>query len=194
MDSFDRSAEDQLNLVNTLLLATRDRDDVVALLGNHELSYLKEGMRCSGYEYTKQLLVNHIKADMLRQFKTHLWLDDTTLVTHAGATSQLFPELEDVKTSLSEGSPRLYYIGRARGGMAPAGGIFWCDYWSEFQPVEGLTQIVGHSAYRPQGELPGIVMHSDCFNVDCLDRAPELLTVDTDDPESTVFEYITLGE
>ena len=38
--------------------------------------------------------------------------------------------------------------GRGRGGTGRVGGLDWLDWSSEFVPIEGLNQIVGHSS-RP---------------------------------------------
>jgi hypothetical protein len=35
--------------------------------------------------------------------------------------------------------------GRGRGGPARVGGVDWLDWTTEFQPISGLNQIVGHS-------------------------------------------------
>jgi hypothetical protein len=36
--------------------------------------------------------------------------------------------------------------GRGRGGPARIGGLVWLDWNTEFTPIEGLNQIVGHSS------------------------------------------------
>ena len=53
-------------------------------------------------------------------------------------------------TKLGEGSliyPMLNYfgIGTARGGTLKKGGLLWQDWFEEFEPIEGLNQIVGHT-------------------------------------------------
>jgi len=192
VDSFDRSKKDQITIVKLLLKAVQEREDVTALIGNHELSYLREGMQCSGYASGTKYHMVHLKKDILRYFKRHLYLEEGLLATHAGASAHLFTDKEDVRNALENDDPRLYYIGSVRGGAQTHGGIFWCDYWREFSRVEGLTQIVGHSSHRPEGKDRGIVVEQDCFNIDCLDRVEQVLIVDTTEETETTFEIIDL--
>jgi hypothetical protein len=66
-----------------------------------------------------------------------------------------------------------YYAGRSRGGPKKGGGIVWLDFKQEFQPIEGLKQIVGHT-YHKNGRvnphhLDGNVNPADCDNL-CIDN------------------------
>jgi len=183
VDSFDRSVEDQLNLVGILLDAVEQREDITCLLGNHELSYLKSGMRCSGFSPVTSTHLIHLKTDMLKYFKTHMYITDDILCTHAGGTAHVFDSKEELKECLQADDPCLYDIGRFRGGSARYGGVFWCDFWSEYTPVGGLTQIVGHSAHRPSSDTRGVTYKTGCYNIDCLQHSKELLTYDTDTEE-----------
>ena len=38
--------------------------------------------------------------------------------------------------------------GVARGGRQPVGGIIWLDWRYEFEPIQGLNQIVGHTEFQ----------------------------------------------
>lgn len=190
VDSFTESTENMLKCVKTLLEAS-EREDVTVLLGNHELSYLKEGMKCSGHRGTTRYGMVHLKDEILSKFKTHFWLTTDILATHAGASGSLFSNIEELKQALDEDNKKLYNIGSARGGWSPVGGIFWCDYWDEFEELEGLTQIVGHSSYRPEGQPKGIGKQNNCFNIDCLDRIEEVLIVDTD--KEDVFKIVNFN-
>src|SRR5579884_1737568 len=51
-------------------------------------------------------------------------------------------------------------VGRARGGRAECGGIFWCD-WNELE--SNIPQVVGHT---PQGDAPVLGRWSSAWNVD----------------------------
>ena len=44
-----------------------------------------------------------------------------------------------------------YQVGSSRGGRFRAGGIVWCDFDHEFQPIEDLRQIVGHTSQYMTG-------------------------------------------
>jgi hypothetical protein len=39
----------------------------------------------------------------------------------------------------------LLQCGRGRGGIARVGGVVWADWNTEFVPIEGLNQVVGHT-------------------------------------------------
>jgi len=179
VDSFDRSIEDQIKVLKLVLTSCETRNDVYGLIGNHELSYIKDGMRCSGWAFETKSHIRHLEKRMKDSLLSHFFLEEDILITHAGATAQLFDDVQDVRDALEVDHEDLYTIGASRGGWKPAGGIFWCDFWAEFRPIEGLTQIVGHSAYRPVGQESGIVLRDNCYNIDCLDRVKEVLTYDS---------------
>ena len=186
VDSFDRSMEDQIAIVKMLLSAVIERDDVTCLIGNHELSYIKSGMECSGRRSTTKYIMRNLKTSILRHFKRHLYLDDNLLVTHAGASANCFKDREELDECLGNDGVKLYNIGFARGGYSFWGGIFWCDFWREFKEMEGLIQIVGHSAHRPEGEDEGIVLRNNCYNIDCLDRVTQVLEVEINEDSSVI--------
>ncbi len=179
VDSYDRSVGNQVSIVQELLQSCRDRDDVTCLLGNHELSYMMNKMQCSGHKYATKVHMDLLIPEIETTFKTHLYITAGVLVTHAGATQQMFPNKEYLRNCLTTNADMLYHIGRARGGTNKVGGIFWCDYWEEFEPIPNLIQIMGHTAHRPHGEPRGIVMRDNAINIDCLDRVREVLIVET---------------
>jgi len=180
-DSFTHGRKKQKKVLSALVHAVKTREDVTCLLGNHEWSYLKEGMQCSGYSGSFHRSISIRYPELRTLFKKHFYIPDIALITHAGATGELFSSLEDVEAAIESDSDRLYNIGRSRGGTSDTGGIFWCDFWREFQEIQGLVQIVGHSSARPRGSnTPGIIKMNNCYNVDCLDRVFEVLEIDTE--------------
>jgi len=57
--------------------------------------------------------------------------------------------------------------------MNTVGGIFWCDFNAEFEPIEGLNQIFGHTAGKNIR-----VRHTETsknFCIDCLDHKHQFL-------------------
>ena len=54
----------------------------------------------------------------------------------------------------------LYGVGAARGGRQNIGGITWQDFGAEFEPIDGLKQIVGHTSH------PKILNHYTDGNLD----------------------------
>ena len=65
---------------------------------------------------------------------------------------------------MQKSSP-LTVAGRGRGGDANVGGVFWQDWTNEFVPVEGLNQIVGHSAHKTDVRMK---ISENSYNI-CLD-------------------------
>ena len=181
LDSFDKeesnaSSEGLLKIINYAA-----RGEVTALIGNHEASYLYYP-QCSGYNrVTANKLHEH--EDILRDtLKFHMLLENDVLVTHAGLTTTLVPKNSDPYDILEHNDIK-FNVGYPRGGYG-IGGILWCDYWKEFEPIEGIRQVFGHTAFRP-GKNKGIHTYDNLnFNCDCLDTKEEYLTYN---PQTSVF-------
>lgn len=173
LDSFDRSTVEQLHTINLVLGAVNKQPErVTALRGNHEMSYLDRYMQCSGYSYElKAQLQQSVNMEPLLDY---VWVGDW-LISHAGVSGRLLESLDQTTTEyLDKG--KYCQIGRARGGRDAIGGLYWCDWWQEFEPTD-VPQIVGHSAYRPIDAPKGIVQKGNSYNIDCLDRVEEVLVL-----------------
>ena len=188
VDSYTKDVDNQALLLR-LILSASDRDDVSALLGNHELSYLEEGMKCGGFNTRMHGYIIQLEKEMREKLLNYMYLDDDILVTHAGANQELFNTKEDIKEALESNAATLYNIGHSRGGQDRYGGVFWNDFWVDHWNIEGLTQIVGHTAHRLGTDALGIVEMDGDWNVDCLDRVKEVLLVT---PEEGSFVVHTL--
>lgn len=136
------------------------------LFGNHDLHYLFNAPTsyCSGYEQRKydaiDKVIGKVRGDIQDNFHWSIVVDDI-LLTHAGLDRRLLPPVcvtnERIFSYLDQGDKEariklktndlhwFYQVGHSRGGMARAGGIVWCDFKYEFEPIEGLKQIVGHT-------------------------------------------------
>jgi len=57
--------------------------------------------------------------------------------------------LKDIRNNISN---NWFEAGFARWGMYKIGGITWLDWNKEFEPIENLNQIVGHSELRIPGQ------------------------------------------
>ena len=97
--------------------------------------------------------------DLIKYGLLYYTVDDI-LVTHAGVHHDLWEEkvgrdrtLQDAIDSFTFQMERargneyswLYNCGFERGGSGTPG-PFWCDWTMEFVPVNGLIQVVGHTA------------------------------------------------
>jgi hypothetical protein len=173
LDSFDRSVDNQIRSL-TLALDAVDKGVAKVIFGNHELSYLMpQQHRCSGYKAATDAHVIHLKERMWKTMIPFLKLPDNFIVTHAGVNSATIDHLDELEFANPD-SP-LHWIGRSRGGRAPTGGIFWCDFNREFVPIEGVNQIFGHTA---KGGQEGIRRVGNNYCIDCLDHKVEFLELD----------------
>lgn len=178
LDSFDRSIADQIDLLDMILDAVKTRSEVTALMGNHELSYLVDSMRASGWKSSTQAHVLSRKVDM-QNYLEYMTEAHGYLITHAGVSASWLDNW-DKSTSIedfvfSQPNRKLWEIGYSRGGTAKCGGPLWCDYYEEFQPIEGVKQIFGHTARREFGDREDITWRDSNYNIDCLDRVYEIL-------------------
>lgn len=124
------------------------------LLGNHDCHYYfpSVGFACSGFtRSTKEAVQAQVTPDEIR--KLRIW---TTVgpyaVSHAGFcedTLHLMKEemhKEAIEQALAGTRVHpLFQAGRARGGPARVGGPVWLDWNYEFEHIDDLPQIVGHT-------------------------------------------------
>ncbi len=163
-DSFVYDSDEDVIKTCELRNEMLSNKNCVCLFGNHTISYLYPSNYtcCSGWEERKQKLIDkHIDKNLARNFYWYCWVDEL-LVTHAGLhpshlpphakinkewlTSWLDDQCVRASYCLISDQPHWFYgAGRARGGYQRVGGPLWLDWGKEFQPIEGLFQIVGHS-------------------------------------------------
>lgn len=190
LDSFNRSVEEQVNTLHLVLNVCEDNPGkYIGLLGNHELSYLDREMRASGFNTETHYHVIHLEDRIKRILKPFVWIDEW-LVSHAGVSQTLLKNLQmPVDEYLERGD--FNQIGVARGGWSEVGGLFWCDFNREFEPVCGLNQVVGHSNYIPiEGELK-YKTAKDSINV-CVDTVPQHKRMP--DVKDTIFFVLDNGK
>lgn len=136
------------------------------LFGNHDIHYLFKAPTtwCSGYEQWKYNAIDSVlgsdRNSITEKFYWSIVVDDI-LLTHAGLDCRMLPSNCDTHDKIFNYLDRgdeeariklktddlhwFYQVGHSRGGNARAGGIVWCDFKYEFQPIEDLRQIVGHT-------------------------------------------------
>lgn len=138
------------------------------LMGNHDMHYAfpYDGVKCSGFDSNKLAYVNqHLTDnDHWKQIKLLHWIGTPNtsseyLCSHAGVHPSLLNAIlgfdkESLLALEEEAMWQLRYCqqltsfiapGRGRGGFARVGGVDWLDWGTEFVPIIGLNQIVGHS-------------------------------------------------
>lgn len=179
MDSWDRPWQSHSKCLE-LVLEAINKGEAEAIYGNHELSYLYPHHKCSGWDAKRSLVMAQFKDQIEQLFKPYILLSPEFLVTHAGLTSQLWAKKhltrENLEQRLIEAWPKMssfvHQIGHYRGGISGVGGIFWCDFSMEFNPIPELTQVFGHTA----GD--GIRQKGNSFCIDCLDKEDSFLEMD----------------
>lgn len=169
-------------LVNEFL----PKDNNITLYGNHDLHYLFDNKYtiCSGFEMRKLEAISEVLqgVSIVDKFKWYIWVDDF-LCSHAGLhpnfidplckTNEdidnfLKKEVKHADTSLIAEKPHWFYgAGWSRGGSYRQGGIVWLDFNDEFEPIEDLDQIVGHTNQRKNGCAWSFTDNSDNYCIDC---------------------------
>lgn len=175
VDSYTRSAEDSIKTLQIVLEAIKN-NKAQGLYGNHELSYLVEGMLCSGFNGKTLMLIQHLETNLLQDYI----YEEGFLMTHAGVSNYL---LDKLSIGLAEYLDDANYnqIGYRRGGRDPCGGIYWCD-WTEFDPIPDVNQIFGHSRWKD------IRQKEYSFCIDCLeDTEPKGLLIE--DGVATIHKF-----
>ena len=180
LDSFDRSVDDQVNtLLHVLHLVDKYPDRVVALKANHEMSYLS-GKTCSGWKSETQCLVDAIGRYRIDTTLVSYTFIEGFLISHAGVSLKALKAIPislGEYLSVGEEGGLFDKVGGARGGYG-CGGLYWCDWFEEFEPLKEQPQIVGHSGYRPEGVPKGVLQKGNSYNVDCFEHCNEVLILE----------------
>ena len=163
------------NLRRIIELKKGSPDNVVLLLGNHDIQYIyKEAEFCSRYMYPVAHEIGNLFKENIALFeKVHNF--ENILFTHAGITEEwfktTFPNVESenavsvIKESYDKKS--LFACGISRWGKELYGGIFWADRREFENPLDGWVQVVGHSRVsdillKQTGEQK-VIIFCDCL-------------------------------
>jgi hypothetical protein len=154
-----------LNLQEIMQLKKDHPDDVILLLGNHDLHYfVDESLPCTRFNIALALTISKIFLENYHLFQ-FAYQEDKCLFTHAGVAHKWFVEdfkgdlTQNIAYQLNHPAPEqmeaLFQCGFYRGGSANSiGGIFWADIEELHEPLQGYTQFVGHN------RVPDILDHS----------------------------------
>jgi len=154
----DIDCQQLINNLEEIIQLKKDRhDDVVLLLGNHDLHYFCQDVnwKCSRFDGWVKRMASPLFVENLHLF-VYAFQEDKRIFTHAGISQQWF--LNDFKgdahqniacqlnNPLPKQKPALYRCGDVRGGDRFAkGGIFWADISELDDPLQGYTQFAGHN-------------------------------------------------
>jgi len=160
LDPYEAIDRKQLmdNLKEIIQLKKDRSDDVILLLGNHDMHYICLKF-CIGSRFDDEIdeEASALFAENIHLFQ-YAFQEGNRIFTHAGISQKwFFEDFEgDVNKNIADQlnhhqpdhRPALYRCGAFRGGDINAvGGIFWADI-KEFElckPLPGYAQFVGHS-------------------------------------------------
>lgn len=166
-DSFIYDSDDDCSRTTNFLADFLSKPNNYSLWGNHDVHYFFKSslIKCSGYERRKWHIINQVlgkkKTSVTNKFQWHIWIEDF-LCTHAGLHPLVIPayctlEGRCLQEYLDDESKMItnqikaqvpywaYNAGLSRGGSQRVGGLIWLDFDEEFQPIDGLKQMVGHT-------------------------------------------------
>lgn len=165
------------NLNEIIRLKEERPDDVILLLGNHDLHYfttdIDQGTRFNS-SIAKEVSILFLENIELFQYA---FQEENYIFTHAGISEKWFLYdfkgdtkkniAEQLNDPLQEQIPALCRCGEERGGEQGAtGGIFWADIRELYNPLPGFTQIVGHNRVRDiydHSNNGGRIVFCDCL-------------------------------
>lgn len=178
--------EQQLaNLSDIIGLKKERMDDVVLLLGNHDLHYFCEkAVPGSRYDFQIEKEAEALFLGNIELF-SYAFQHGRFIFTHAGIQHSWFvddfkgdlarPIAEQLNSPKAEQLDALFRLGRARGGrIGCTGGIFWADITELTDPLHGYTQIVGHNRVDDITERMGYNDNKIIF-CDCLRKGKAFL-------------------
>ncbi len=150
-------------------------DDVVLLLGNHDIQYLyHEAERCSRRMEKAETQIRDLLNANISLFQ---WGEkvEKIVFTHAGISQGWFRFASDkadksnIIKFITDPQNREIALacGYSRGGFAPFGGFFWADKRELTEPLSDYIQIVGHSRV-PEIIFKKINEKTAIFFCDCL--------------------------
>lgn len=162
------------NLMEIIRLKQAHPDDVILLLGNHDVHYYCDeapiGTRYNlelGWEIEERFT-------MFAECFQCAYSERGILFTHAGVSDAWFHhDFEgdadaDIAAQLNARCTdrAIFHCGASRGGPHPHGGIYWAGKSEMNHPLRGTTQVVGHTRTDGVERIEsgeGVVYCCDCL-------------------------------
>lgn len=182
-DSYtETNAQIKENLLKLIQFKKNYPDNVILLLGNHDLHYMfaDDNFRCSGIRPEMFFDLNEIFNDnkelfqIAYQYNNYIW---THAGLHIGWYTMEFPFnspniADDLNDAFRYKEKTLFDCGMRRGGFKKQGGPFWADKLETWQkPIRGYHQIVGHTPVNePITNFPYKRKDTSVTYVDCVEK------------------------
>lgn len=166
------------NLQDIISLKRSRPEDVILLLGNHDLHYFCTDIVVSSrFDFSIGERASHLFLENMDAFQ-YAYQRGNRLFTHAGIAQEWFdncfhgdinsPIAEQLNHPADSQIAALCQLGYLRGGQKGAiGGIFWADIDELTDPLHGFMQIVGHNQVSEVTEHSGMFDNKIIF-CDCL--------------------------
>ena len=165
------------NLKEIIQFKQEKQDDVILLLGNHDLHYFCSDMLpCWRFDFSIAEEVSALFRKNIHLF-TYAIQEGNRIFTHAGISLKWF--LDDFKGDVNKNIAKqlnnplpkqidaLCRCGEWRGGdRNTIGGIFWADLRELIDPLPGYIQFVGHNRVDDISEYTnngGQIIFCDCL-------------------------------
>lgn len=165
------------NLMEIIRLKQARPDEVVLLLGNHDVHYTDDRAPFgSRFDLELAWQIKEILTTNADLFQC-AYSERGILFTHAGVSEAWFHQSfggdadGDIASQLNAraADAALYHCGASRGGPHLHGGIYWAGK-SEMQcPLRGTTQVVGHTRTNGVERIEsgnGVVYFCDCLEME----------------------------
>jgi hypothetical protein len=198
LDSWTESVKNQIAVVRRVIELHKE-NKARFILGNHELSYIEpKYWRCSGFNYNKRIKCLQYLDELWERGEVGIIVDSNILITHAGITNPLWKQqLQSKSANIEEGLPILLEMMQAHKNYHYSwlyagdrfdviSGPYWVRWHTEFQPVPGLIQIVGHTPNTDKPKYFDQTFHDGLRRSDNGDWCIDCLDLDT---AKTVLHY-----
>lgn len=163
-DYFDNFGDDSYmnGRTATWLTGVINRDDVVCLLGNHDLGYIFAGppkfRECPGYTPEKHRWIrSNLDSSVIKKIRL-AFIANGWFLSHAGINSYyvrnqtlegLMEVVDECYLAIRKAQRHeMLNFGWRMNEYHMVGGILWQDWEWEFSPLKGINQIVGHTTHK----------------------------------------------
>lgn len=165
------------NFKEIIRLKEEQPNEVILLLGNHDLHYFTTDILPSTrFDFSIAEEVSVLFLEHIGLFQ-YAFQEDNCIFSHAGIAQKWFDQdfkgdihqniAQQLNHPLRQQIPALCRCGEYRGGdRGYIGGIFWADIHELNEPLQGFTQIVGHNRVNDVYDYTnkdGRIIFCDCL-------------------------------
>lgn len=197
-DILDNREETEREVEDTCLWFNEQiqRPDFIWIAGNHCLPYIyphTHTFRCHKNHSRNQTIFDSIIGEN-RNLHKLFYYENSILFSHAGFQYNIVAEFGSnlalfenklINQLKNNTYNKLFHAGMARGGYEYKGGFTWLDFDDEFEVVDNLNQVVGHT--RQYTDLPSVKVSRSSLNI-CLDTGNDHYLI-SEDNNIKIYSY-----